>query len=176
MTATITGYGDSLLDPRFHRGLRAEEKWPLRTRIHLLTILATLLGTEPGVSDERPLRSDCIIGYALDWTHVNTDQYEVRESMFDLLSMHGDAPKLAAMHLKIDGSEIYFQYLQQCEDKQKMASDLIVFWRSKGLDLPVFERLPDPIVPSPDTIDRRGPYWRDPPNPPRRLQDDLTDT
>lgn len=96
--------------------------------------------------------------------------------MFDLLLMHSDTPNLAAMHLKIDGSEIYFQYLRQCEDKQKMASDLISFWRSKNLDLPIFERLAEPIVPSPDTIDRRGPYWRDPPNPAIRPHDDITDT
>ena len=145
-------------------------------RIQLLAVLVTFLGIVQGAADDRPMRSDCIIGYSLDWTHVGADHYEVRESMFDLLPMHGNTSSLAAMLLKPDGSEIYFQYLQHCEDKQKMASDLIKFWRSTDLDIPRFERLPEPIIPSPDTIDRSGPYWRDPPDLPVGSQDDLRES
>ncbi len=130
----------------------------------------------PAAGEERPTRSECIVGYTLDWSSVGSDPYTVREEMFDWLPSHRDTANLAAMVVKPDGSQIFLQYLARCGERRQMASDLIGYWRSKGLDLPRFQRLPEPILPSPDTIDRRGPYWRDPVNPPVGAHTGPTDT
>ena len=131
--------------------------------VHRLTVLSlALVLSVSACADEKPKRSECIIGYALDWTNVKTDPYEVHEAMFDWRLRHGGRGQLAGMAVSLDGSMLYFQYRSRCEKKQQLATELIRFWRSQDLDLPAFERLPDPITPSPDTIDLKGPDWRDP--------------
>ena len=146
---------------------------------NLVAIFIACLIPVSAVSDERPTRSDCIIGFVVDWKRVTADRYEIREGIFDAMydwrRTYGSTDDLAGMILKPDGSRLYLQYRRRCEDKQEMATDLIGFWWSKGLDLPEFERLPGPITPSTDTIDLRGPEWRDPETPSLDLQDGPTD-
>lgn len=129
---------------------------------NLTALLLALFASVSAVADERPTRSECIIGYALDWTGVKADLHEVRQAMFDWPPGDERIGPVAGMSLKPDGSRLYLQYRSRCEKKQQMAIALIGFWRSKNLDLPAFKRLPDPIIPLPRTIDLKGPDWRDP--------------
>ena len=128
-----------------------------------LTLLSFVLFVSvSAVADQKPTRSECIIGYALDWTGVDPDPYDALETMSRVRIEHRKNPLLAGMSVRSGGSKLYLQYKSRCENKEQMATELIRFWRSQDLDLPEFEQLPDPIRPSPDTIDRQGPYWRDP--------------
>lgn len=129
---------------------------------NLTVVLIALVVPLPSMANEKPTRSECIVGYALDWSQVKTDPHDVRGAMFYWRPRHNDAQELASMSLRPDGSRLYLQFRNRCEEKEHIAADLIGFWQSKGLDLPTFELLPGPIAPSPDTIDRQGPYWSDP--------------
>ena len=137
----------------------------------LFALAIFYLASNSLIADERPTRSECIVGFALNWAQVKSDPREVRREMYYWRPRHVNAPELAGTSMKPDGSRIYLQYRRHCEEKQQMAADLIGFWRSQGLDLPEFERLPEPIIPSTDTIDFRGPEWRDPETPVLDLQD-----
>jgi len=107
-----------------------------------------------------PTRSECIIGFNLDWSEVVADHHTVRNSFGDRPAGEQRIRALAAMTISVDGTRIYLQFKMECEKRLEMAAALIDFWRSEGLDIPVFMRIKDPIIPSPDTIDARGPYWR----------------
>ena len=96
---------------------------------------------------------------------MNSDPHDVSVGMFYWRRRFDGARELAGMTLKPDVSRLFLQFASRCDEKERLAADLIGFWRSKGLDLPTFERLVGPIVPSPDTIDLRGPYWADPATP-----------
>jgi len=132
---------------------------------NLTALSLALFASVSAVADERPTRSECIIGYALDWTGVKTDRYDVIEDMSYWMLKHGRPGQLAGTSVGSDASRLYLQYRSSCEKKQQMATKLIGFWRSQNLELPAFERLPDPIAPSTDTIDLKGPDWRDPGTP-----------
>ena len=145
---------------------------------HKLTLLIlALVVAGSAIADRKPTRSECIIGYALDWTGVKTDAHQVRLTMSDWFQGHEKVGSLAGMTMKPDGSRLYLQYGNRCENKQQMATNLIEYWRSQELDLPAFERLPDPITPSPHTIDLKGPDWRDSETPflelPERSSDSI---
>ena len=93
---------------------------------------------------------------------MRTDAREVNEAMFDWPYGDERLGPLAGMTATPDGSQIYLQYRRHCDRKQEFAVLLMDFWRSEGIDLPRFQRLPEPIEPSPGTIDIQGPDWRDP--------------
>ncbi len=108
----------------------------------------------------KPTRSECTIGFRVDWTNVVTQHNLVHNEMFDLLRTT-KTTSLAAMGFDESSSRLYMLFKSDCGKKREMAADLIDFWHSKGLDLPTFERIPDPIIHSPSTIDVRGPHWSD---------------
>lgn len=72
------------------------------------------------------------------------------------------------MAMNSDGTRLYLQFRRDCEKKQEFAAQVMAFWQSMGLDLPQFERIEEPIVPSTDTIEVWGPSWRDVPADIRR--------
>jgi hypothetical protein len=72
------------------------------------------------------------------------------------------------MRINRDGTHLYLQFRRDCERGAALAADVIAYWQSQGLELPHFERINEPIVPSPDTIEVWGPSWRDQPNNTRR--------
>jgi hypothetical protein len=111
-------------------------------------------------ADSRPTRSECIIGFRLDWSQVKSDHHEMRNSLGREVRWITTRP---AMTISLDGTRLYLQFRRYCERKDALAAEVIAFWRSKGLDLPRFERITEPIAPSPDTIDVRGSSWRDDP-------------
>jgi hypothetical protein len=67
----------------------------------------------------------------------------------------------AASTINPDGTRMYLQFKRDCDKKQDLAAQVIAFWQSKSMDLPRFERIDEPIVPSLDTIEATGPSWRD---------------
>jgi hypothetical protein len=68
---------------------------------------------------------------------------------------------LSGIAISRDGKQLYLQFREDCDRKAELAAALIAVWRSEGLDLPTFVRLPEPILPSTQTIDLEGPHWRD---------------
>jgi len=116
-----------------------------------------------GYTDSRPTRSDCIVGFRLDWSQVKADRHEVRNSLhlgFEGAQRIGTS---AAIAISLIGAHVYLQFPRDCDKKEELAAEVIAFWRSKGLDLPRFERIEEPIVPSTKTIEVWGPSWRDEP-------------
>jgi hypothetical protein len=132
-----------------------------RCKLSFVGLIILLLAA--GCSDSRPTRSECIIGFRLDWSKVAADQHAIRNSLG--LRPIGDQRivALSGMAITPDGKELYLQFNRDCDEKAGMAAALIAFWRSEGLDLPVFNRLAEPIVPSTRTMDLKGPDWRDDP-------------
>jgi len=57
--------------------------------------------------DEKPTRSECIIGYALDWTGVNADPHDAIEALSRLRTEHKKSLRLASMTISRDGTRLY---------------------------------------------------------------------
>lgn len=110
---------------------------------------------------EKPTRSECIAGFRLDWSQVKSNRHDVRNSFAHLPLGSQRIVRITALAISQDGSQLYFQFKNNCEKKAEMAAILIEYWRSEGLDLPRFERIGGTITPSTETIDVRGPDWRD---------------
>jgi hypothetical protein len=115
------------------------------------------LAVVSGCGDSRPTRSECLIGYDLDWSKVGTERRVVRNAM--AYQPEGDRRivALAGYGLNLEGTRLYVQFKQDCDKKAEMAAALIAFWESEGLDLPAFNRLAEPIVPSTRTMDPQRP-------------------
>lgn len=114
-----------------------------------------------GASSVTPSRSECIIGYQLDWSQVQEDHHAVRNGMRALPDSRHEIESLAGMVISKDGRKLYFQFKNLCDDKIRISKEIIDFWISEGMDIPKLSRIPDPIVPSLETIDIRGLHWRD---------------
>lgn len=123
----------------------------------------TLVSNSSGHADPRPMRSECIIGFQLDWSQVKAGRHGVRNSLH--LGPEGAQRIKAqpAIAISQDGTRLYLQFRHDCEKKQDLAAEVMAFWQSKALDLPRFERIRGPIAPSPDTIEVWGPSWKDRP-------------
>jgi hypothetical protein len=126
----------------------------------LAIAFSTCLIASTTTAATKPTRSECIIGFNLNWSSVKNPD-DVRNSMGHWsLEVHKVEP-LGAMVFSFDGSRLYFQYQSDCDNKTHMAAAVIAYWHAQGLDLPGFERIADPIQPSPREIDVQGPYWSD---------------
>lgn len=117
--------------------------------------------------EQKPTRSECITGFRMDWSGVRTPREDVIHAMFDARPV-GAAKKPMGLDPLVSMTvpwrnrhELYLQFSRECKKKWEMFDRLIAIWRAAGLDLPKFERMPEPIVPSPDAIDLRSPSWRD---------------
>ena len=110
---------------------------------------------------EKPTRSECIVGFNLDWSQVKSDRHDVRNSFRDWPSGSRRIVNLTAMSISLDGSRIYFQFRNDCYKRDEMAATLIGYWQSKACISQGSERIERTITPSTRTIDVRGPSWRD---------------
>jgi hypothetical protein len=110
---------------------------------------------------EKPTRSECIIGFNMDWSKVKSDRYLVRNSFVHMPPGNRRIARLTSRAMSDDRTRLYFQFAYDCEKQAEMAATLIEYWRSEGLDLPRFERIEGTITPSVQTIDVQGPFWRD---------------
>lgn len=135
----------------------SETMMPLPNVIALSLALAVLPVAD---NSAKPTRSECIIGLKLDWSEVESDPDDVRNSLVRW-PLASRVSAFAAMAISLEGDRMYFQFTRNCDEKQLMAAQLMSFWRDQGLELPNFDRIDDPIAPSTRTIDARGPYWRD---------------
>ena len=131
------------------------------TRLYLGIFACVAWLTFPAVASAgKPTRSECTIGFRLDWSGVATQHNLVRNEMDGPSGAERIEP-LTAMGFTLDRSALFLLFKSDCDSKQEMAAALIKYWRSKSLDLPAFERIPDPITHSPSTIDVHGPHWSD---------------
>jgi hypothetical protein len=124
-----------------------------------IVVCSFILIAAAAAAEQKPTRSECIIGFRLDWSQVK-DELASNNAMG---SPTGDKriEALAGMMKSLDGERLYLQFRSDCDRKLEMALRVIDLWRSEGIDLPKFERILDPIMPSTRTIDLRGPAWRD---------------
>ncbi len=127
-----------------------------------IAAFACMVGLVLATTDSagKPTRSECTIGFRLNWTQVTT-QTNLLINEMDWPSGAERIEPLKATGFTEDISHLYLLFKSHCGKKREMAADLIDYWRTKGLDLPTFERIPDPIIHSPSTIDVRGPHWSD---------------
>jgi len=123
----------------------------------------TIVVSATGHADSRPTRSECIVGFRLDWSQVKGDRHEIRNSLFLGSDGARTVQSPPAMAKNPDASRLYMQFRGECGKKDEFAAEVIAYWRSKGLELPRLERIAEPIVPSMDTIEVWGPFWRDQP-------------
>lgn len=107
------------------------------------------------VPSEKPTRTECIVGYRLDWSGVKADPNDVLNKLWV-------PPRTnAALVISIDGSRLYLQFRERCYERSERAAALINHWKQSGTTLPEFIRIQADIAPSVETIDVRGPSWRD---------------
>ena len=109
----------------------------------------------------KPTRIECIVGFIMDWSKVKSDKNDVINSTVHWPPQSRRIVRITGLSFNSDGSKLYFQFADDCDKKEEMAAALIGYWRSEGLDLPSFKRIEGTITPSTDTIDMRGPSWRD---------------
>ena len=110
---------------------------------------------------KKPTRSECIIGFNMDWSQVKSDRYDVSNSFVDMPPGNRRIARLTSFAMSDDITQLYFQFSDDCNKKAEMAATLVEYWRSEGLDLPRFERIEGTITPSVQAIDVQGPFWRD---------------
>jgi hypothetical protein len=108
----------------------------------------------------KPTRSECIAAFQLDWSSVQSNQADVLNALEWPRGTARIKP-LTAMAVSPDRRHLYLQFLENCERKWEMADALFLHWHSLRLDLPKFERVKTPVVPSPWTIDVKGSHWSD---------------
>lgn len=126
----------------------------------MILVSLVLLSCNPTFADTKPSRSECIIGFNLDWSDVRADRRDIANSIAEV-NRTQRIDTLAALRFAPHQSVLYLMFKNDCEKKEEMASAQIEIWRENGLDLPAFEQINDPIIPSPRTIDVTGPHWRD---------------
>lgn len=129
-------------------------------RTNFILASAIALAALPVLAEIKPSRSECIIGFRLDWSEVSADRRDVTNSMA-VVNRTERVDSLAGLQFGRDQSELYLIFKNDCERKEKLALEQIAYWRKADLELPRFDRIEDPIVPSTKTIDIGGPYWRD---------------
>lgn len=128
-------------------------------RMGLATVLAAITG---GCADDRPTRSECIIGYKLHWNVDEEGRHDAIEAMFRPPRGFDGVVPLAGVHAPTDRKTLYLQFSRDCDRKGHFAGIMMEYWQDKQIaGLPRFERIPDPIYPSVATIDLRSPSWRD---------------
>lgn len=127
--------------------------------IALISFVA-LSGNGFANSDYKPTRSECIVGYELDWGNVKKDRRDVVNSIAALQhTMRVDS--LAGLRFTPSQVALYMIFWSDCGKKWEMSSSQLDVWRENGIELPEFKRIEGLILPSLDTIDVQGPYWRD---------------
>jgi hypothetical protein len=132
--------------------------------LHQLKILAMvgLSGLSGGhqASAATPSRSECITVYTIDWTDIVENYSDVlnRIPRLNRATWH---PNLAAIVIGDSRKKLYLQFTENCDQRWRMAEQIISQWRELDRSLPAF--VPDytPVVPSPFTIDVQGKSWRD---------------
>ncbi|MBP6817715.1 MAG: hypothetical protein KBC46_00275 [Ferrovibrio sp.] len=134
---------------------------------YLLAALVVLAACGAGLlfgnlqAAEKPSRTECIAGYKLDWSTVTKDrQYEIGNSLVPL-RRDGPLKNLVAMIFSNGRERLYFQYASDCSQKWQISEELLLYWQNREHDFPPFERIAEPILPSPTTIDVKGLSWRD---------------
>jgi Rap1a immunity proteins len=131
-------------------------KYPLYSLVVILCILPNTAVLS------KPTRSECIIGYNLDWSNVR-DRHSVQDAMLIPLNSSRTAQFVAAQSFSFDNSMLFLQYKDHCDQRREMAAQLIQYWKATGIDLPRLSIIAGPIEPSPSTIDVQGSAWRDSP-------------
>lgn len=127
---------------------------------HFIAFFLSILACSPTVAQGKPTRSECIIGFRLDWSQVPIDRRDIANAIAET-NRTERIETLAGLAFQASHSELYLMFRSGCEAKAQLASEQIDRWRRKGLNLPDFEQIQDPIIPSTETIDIQGPHWRD---------------
>jgi hypothetical protein len=123
-------------------------------------LASVLLAMSPFLvsAESRPTRSECIVGFDLDWSRVS----DIHSAKISLFAIPPDSfPDLAGFGFDKTGTRFYLQFKRNCSDKTRMSNDIIGYWQKKSVSVPVLKRINDIIVPSLETIDLSGPYWAD---------------
>lgn len=127
----------------------------------LIVLLGLMAGGAAEAGSQKPSRSDCITGFSVDWSRLQEDRHDVKNRMRIRPYELGELGPLAAIVWAHTGGEVYLQYSEDCSRKADFAQRLMSLWKDRGMNLPIFSRIDDPIVPSTSTIDVRGDAWRD---------------
>lgn len=108
----------------------------------------------------KPTRSECIAGFELDWSKVKSDKWDIANQWRRPLGAHTIKP-LSLMSLTEDRSRLYFVFAEDCDKKREMAAAVIDYWATLSGEMPRFVWIAGPIIPSLQTVEFEGRYWRD---------------
>ncbi len=129
----------------------------VRASLFSLLVILACACTQP--SQARPSRSDCIVGYWIDWTGVRADRADVINS----LNISADLQRAVSLAgvAAPDTEHLYMQFSGRCSDRFELAAQVVRTWKQSVDPMPRFMRMDGVISPSPQTIDIRGPHWSD---------------
>lgn len=125
-------------------------------------------------AEQKPPRSECIVGFRLDWSGVDANRGDVLESIRDsvfasiresFLERRQPSIPLATVATpdvatpKFD--HLYLLFYDNCKNRHELAQQVLNSWQGLNVPLPRFVPIDGVICPSPRTIARRGPHWSD---------------
>lgn len=124
--------------------------------VTLLTVAALLPACAAGA---KPTRSECIVGYQLDWRSVHAERADVLNQME---IPHDLSRRVALAGASFGtGDVVFFQFSQGCDTKTEKAAEILAYWKDKLRKLPDFVPITGAVRPGLQTIELVGPHWRD---------------
>ena len=129
----------------------------MRTVVWVVVLLTSMLACsqEPR---QKPSRSECIVGFRLDWSGVRANRSDVINSL-DVSPELFQSVSLATMSTP-DSDHLYLQFYNKCQNRHELAAQLLSHWQGQE-PTPRFVLIDEVICPSPMTIDARGTHWSD---------------
>jgi hypothetical protein len=110
-----------------------------------IAVLLFAMGDNMVAANTLPARTECIVGFDLDWSKVRTDALAIRNAMNVPPWDRWRVGPLAAIVISSDGSHMYLQYERDCEDRSELADKLILYWKERNPRLPEFRHIEGPI-------------------------------
>lgn len=113
-------------------------------------------------SEAQYTRQECIQKVSLDWSNYTSDEIETTIKEI-ASSIDTEAFPIGGFTFpwKARG-ELYLQFAKSCEEKDKLAKELIENSISPNVaGMPPYWISDEVVVPGPSTISLRGPAWKD---------------
>lgn len=130
----------------------------------VLTVIVLLLGVLGGMvySEAKYTRQECIQKVSLDWSNFTSAEIEttIREIS---TSIDKEAFPIGGFTFPWKArEELYLQFTESCEDKDRLVKELIETSVSPYVGrMPPYSISDEVVVPSASTISLRGPNWKD---------------
>jgi hypothetical protein len=130
----------------------------------VLIVIVLFLGVLGGMvySEAKYTRQECIQKVSLDWSNFTSAEIETTISEI-AASIDTEAFPIGGFAFPWKArEELYLQFTESCEDKDRLAKELIETSVSPNVArMPPYWISDEVVVPNASTISLRGPNWKD---------------